>query len=109
MALWKIEVNIWTLLLALVVADFSYYCMHRLEHKIRFLWAIHSVHHSSTEFDLTAGLRLAWLESLFEWIFFVPMVLMGFDLVQVTVSIVAVVAYQTWIHTEHIGKLGWHS
>lgn len=106
-ALWQIEVNIWTWMLALITADFSYYWMHRIEHKVRFLWAIHSVHHSSTEFDLTTGLRLAWLEGLFEWVFFVPMVLIGFDLVQATVGIVAVVAYQTWIHTEYIGKLGW--
>lgn len=104
---WHIPMNVWTWALAFIVADFSYYWMHRIEHKVRFLWAIHSVHHSSTEFDLTTGLRLAWLEGLFEWVFFVPMVLIGFDLVQVTVSIIAVVAYQTWIHTESIGKLGW--
>lgn len=103
---WKIPVNTWTWILAILVADFSYYWMHRIEHKVRFLWAIHSVHHSSTEFDLTTGLRLAWLEGVFEWMFFVPMVLIGFDVVQATVAIVIVVAYQTWIHTEHIGKLG---
>ncbi len=103
---WKIAVNTWTWVLAILVADFSYYWMHRIEHKVRFLWAIHSVHHSSTEFDLTTGLRLAWLEGLFEWVFFVPMVLVGFDMVQTTVAIVIVVAYQTWIHTEHIEKLG---
>jgi len=105
-SIWHIPQNIYTWVLALIVADFSYYWMHRVEHKVRFLWAIHSVHHSSKEFDLTTGLRLSWLESLFEWAFFVPMVLLGFDLVQVTVSIIAVVAYQTWIHTEYIGKLG---
>jgi sterol desaturase/sphingolipid hydroxylase (fatty acid hydroxylase superfamily) len=103
----KIPVNIWTWVMAILVADFTYYWMHRVEHKVRFFWTIHSVHHSSTEFDLTTGLRLAWLESLFEWIFFVPMILIGFDLVQATVSIIIVVAYQTWIHTEHISKLGW--
>jgi len=106
-SLWQIPVNTWTWVFAVIVADFFYYWMHRVEHKIRFLWAIHSVHHSSKEFDLTTGLRLAWLEGLFEWAFFVPMVLLGFDIVQVTVSIVSVVAYQTWVHTEYIGKLGW--
>lgn len=106
-ALWHIPTNGYTWILALIAADFSYYWMHRIEHKVRFFWAIHSVHHSSIEFDLTTGLRLAWLEGLFEWIFFIPLVLLGFDLVQVTVSIIIVVAYQTWIHTEHIGKLGW--
>lgn len=106
-AISKIPVNIWTWVLAVLVADFSYYWMHRIEHKVRFFWTIHSVHHSSTEFDLTTGLRLAWLEGLFEWVFFVPMVLIGFDMVQATVSIIIVVVYQSWIHTELIGKLGW--
>ncbi len=102
-----IPINIYTWIVTLILADFSYYWMHRIEHRVRFLWAIHSVHHSSTEFDLTTGLRLAWLESLFEWIFFIPMILLGFDMVQTLVSLLIVVAYQTWIHTEHIGKLGW--
>jgi len=105
--LWHIPINVYTWILAVMAADFSYYWMHRIEHKVRFLWAIHSVHHSSKEFDLTTGLRLAWVEGLFEWAFFVPMVLLGFDVVQVTMGIVVVVAYQTWIHTEHIGKLGY--
>jgi len=60
-ALTKIPVNIWTWVIAIIVADFSYYWMHRVEHKVRFFWTIHSVHHSSTEFDLTTALRLAWL------------------------------------------------
>ena len=106
-ALWHIPINVLTWVVAIVLADLSYYWMHRMEHKVRFLWAIHSVHHSSTEFDLTTGLRLAWAEGLFEWVFFIPMVLVGFDTVQVVVSVVAVVAYQTWIHTEYIGKLGY--
>jgi len=102
-----IPMNIWTWPIAILLADFSYYWMHRAEHRVRLFWTLHSVHHSSTEFDLTTGQRLAWLESLFEWVFFVPMILIGFDLVQVIVSLLVVVAYQAWIHTEHIGKLGW--
>ena len=102
-----IPINNWTWALAILAADFSYYWMHRIEHRVRLFWAIHSVHHSSTEFDLTTGLRLAWIESLFEWMFFVPMMLIGFDLIQTIVSILIVIAYQTWIHTKYIKKLGW--
>ncbi len=105
-AFWNIPMNAYSWVVALLVADFSYYWMHRIEHKVRFLWALHSVHHSSQEFDLTTSLRLAWFEGFIEWIFFVPMILIGFDLVQVIVAISVVIAYQTWIHTEHIGKLG---
>ncbi len=96
----------WSWVLALLLADFTYYWMHRWEHEVRILWAYHSVHHSSPEYNLTTALRLAWVEGLIEWIFFVPMILVGFDVVQTLIALAVVVAYQTWIHTEKIGKLG---
>ncbi|WP_420547011.1 sterol desaturase family protein [Curvivirga sp.] len=106
-AFFEIPVNIWSWITAIIVADFTYYWMHRFEHEIRVLWTYHSVHHSSHEFNLSTGLRLAWWESFVEWMFFIPMVLVGFDLIQVLVGVVFVVTYQGWIHTEKIGKLGW--
>ena len=95
-----------TWLLALIAADFTYYWMHRFEHEIRLFWAYHSVHHSSPEYNLTTAMRLAWIEGLFEWLFFIPMILIGFDVAQTIISLIIVVIYQTWIHTEKIGKLG---
>ena len=96
----------WSWVLAILAADFTYYWMHRFEHEVRILWAYHSVHHSSPEFNLTTALRLAWIEGLIEWIFFVPMVLLGFGVAQTVIAVIIVVTYQTWIHTEKIGKLG---
>lgn len=97
----------WSWALAILAADFSYYWMHRWEHEIRVLWAYHSVHHSSPEFNLTTAYRLAWVEGLVEWLFFLPLVVLGFDPVQALVAILVVVIYQTWIHTQKIGRLGW--
>ncbi|TQV75803.1 sterol desaturase family protein [Denitrobaculum tricleocarpae] len=104
---YRLPVNAWSWIAALLLADFTYYWMHRFEHEIRALWAYHSVHHSSPEFNLTTAFRLAWVEGLVEWVFFLPMILLGFDLVQTLVAILVVVAYQTWIHTQKIGRLGW--
>lgn len=104
---YQLPVNPWTWVAAVLLADFTYYWMHRFEHEIRVLWAYHSVHHSSPEFNLTTAFRLAWVEGLIEWIFFVPMLLLGFDLLQTLMAIFIVVAYQTWIHTQKIGRLGW--
>ncbi len=103
----QIPITWWSMILAVVVADFTYYWMHRIEHEVRILWSFHSVHHSSPEFNFTTAMRLAWIEGLVEWVFFIPMVLIGFDLVQTTVAIIIVVVYQNWIHTQKIGKLGW--
>jgi len=103
---WRLPVTGWSFLLALLAADFTYYWMHRWEHEIRILWAYHSVHHSSPEFNLSTSLRLGWVEGLIEWIFFVPMILLGFGAAQTIVALLVVVVYQTWIHTERVGKLG---
>ena len=104
---WTLPVTWWSWVLALILADLTYYWMHRIEHEIRLFWAYHSVHHSSPEYNLTTSMRLCWVEGLFEWLFFIPMILLGFDVIQIIAAITIVVVYQTWIHTEKVGKLGW--
>ena len=97
----------WSWVLAVFAADLSYYWMHRIEHESRFFWAYHSVHHSSPEYNLTTSLRLSWVEGIFEWVFFVPMILIGFSPIQTLVALIIIVQYQTWIHTEKIGRMAW--
>lgn len=104
---YTIPMSIWTWILAVVVADFSYYWMHRIEHEHRILWAGHSVHHSSEDYNLTIAFRLSIVEGLYNWIFLVPMVLVGFSPFMTIASLILVLQYQTWIHTEKVTKLGW--
>ncbi|WP_299482902.1 sterol desaturase family protein [uncultured Roseibium sp.] len=106
LAVATIPLSWWSWLLAVLLADLTYYWMHRCEHRVRLLWTYHSVHHSSPEFNFSTALRLAWIEALFTWIFFVPMVVLGFDPAQVIAALAVVIAYQSWIHTEKLGKLG---
>lgn len=103
----SISMNTYTWLLAFLVADFTYYWMHRLEHEHRILWASHSVHHSSEDYNLTISMRLSIVEGMFEWVFLIPMILIGFSPFQAIIGLVLVAQFQTWIHTEYIGKLGW--
>ena len=42
---------------AAVLWDFCYYWFHRLHHEVRFLWAGHINHHSSTHYNLSTALR----------------------------------------------------
>jgi|TARA_B110000908_G_scaffold139702_1_gene166497 sterol desaturase/sphingolipid hydroxylase (fatty acid hydroxylase superfamily) len=97
----------WTWLLTFLAADFTYYWMHRLEHEHRILWASHSVHHSSKDYNLTVGFRLSVVEGLFEWAFLIPMILIGFTPFQAIVGLLLVAQYQHWVHTERVTKLGW--
>lgn len=103
----QIPANWWTWILAIFAADFTYYWMHRIEHEIRFLWGNHSVHHSSEDYNLTVSMRLSIVEPMIEWVFLIPMILIGFSPFQALVSLIFVAQFQTWIHTEKIGKLGW--
>ena len=104
--LMPISVNIGTLILAVIVADFIYYWEHRTEHQIRFFWAYHNVHHSSMDYNYTVASRLSWIESCVLWIFYIPMALLGFDPLLILLAVQINTAYQTWIHTQKIGKLG---
>ena len=105
-SLFSIPENIWTLILTVIVADFIYYWEHRTEHQIRFFWAYHNVHHSSTDYNYTVASRLSWVESCFLWMFYIPMALLGFNPLLIFLGVQISAAYQTWIHTQKIGKLG---
>ncbi len=87
--------------------DFFYYWNHRKGHEINLLWAAHSVHHQSEEYNLTTALRQTSTGFLFSWVFFVPMAILGTPPhIFLTVSLINLL-YQYWVHTRHIPKLGW--
>jgi alkylglycerol monooxygenase len=94
-------------LAALVLYDLCYYWLHRLGHESAVLWAAHVVHHQSQHYNLSTALRQTSSGFLLGWVFYLPMALLG-----VPPEVFAVVAlidllYQFWVHTEHIGRLGW--
>ncbi len=102
----QIPVNIWTFAFVFVAVDFIYYWRHRVEHMIPLLWAEHSVHHSSHEFNFSTALRLPWVTPLFGWIVFVPLIIIGFPPLAVFVALQINLLFQYFIHSDEIGKLG---
>ncbi|MCI5047223.1 MAG: sterol desaturase family protein [Aquisalinus sp.] len=103
---WTLPINIWTILLAILVCDFVYYWEHRFAHEWRVFWTQHAVHHSSRYFNAAVAIRFGPFEGLLSAIFHLPLVFLGFPPSLVFMGILTVLAYQTWIHTELIGKLG---
>ncbi|MEK8081523.1 sterol desaturase family protein [Pseudomonas sp. XK-1] len=98
---------LWVWLLAFVFYDFCYYWNHRLGHERNVLWAAHSVHHQSEDYNLSTALRQTSTGFIFGWIFYLPMALAGVPpLVFLTVAALNLL-YQFWVHTRHIPKLGW--
>jgi sterol desaturase/sphingolipid hydroxylase (fatty acid hydroxylase superfamily) len=104
----SIETTWATALICLLLADFTYYWDHRMGHEVNGLWSLyHSVHHSSPVFDQSTAFRISFVDQFVVPVFYVPLVIAGFDPLLVAASQLVVVAYQSWIHTEMVGKLGW--
>jgi sterol desaturase/sphingolipid hydroxylase (fatty acid hydroxylase superfamily) len=97
----------WALPALFLGQEFCYYWMHRADHRIRWLWATHAVHHSSNEFVLANAYRLGWTTQISGTaLFMAPLVLLGFSPQAVLAMLGANLLYQFWIHTELIGRLG---
>ena len=95
-----------TWVIAFLLYDLSYYWMHRMHHEIKILWATHSVHHHGEDYNLATALRQTSTGWLWKWIFYMPMIILGVPgEVFITVAGINLV-YQFWVHTEHIGHLG---
>jgi alkylglycerol monooxygenase len=97
----------WAWLSALVIYDFFYYWKHRANHEVRIMWAGHITHHNSEFFNLSTALRQSSTTFLFDWIFYLPMAVVGVP-PEMFVGVALIdLLYQYWVHTELIGKLGW--
>ena len=100
--------SLWVWIGAFVLYDFCYYWLHRCGHERNILWAAHSVHHQSEDYNLSTALRQTSTGFLLSWIFYLPLAVLGVPLV-VFVTVAALnLLYQFWVHTRHIGKLGWY-
>ncbi len=97
----------WVWAFALLAYDFCYYWQHRVSHESALFWAAHVVHHQSQEFNLSTALRQTGTGALLGWIFYVPMAIAGVPPTLFAVVALVDLLYQYWIHTEHVGRLGW--
>lgn len=94
-------------LLVLLAWDFLYYWNHRLGHTVNLLWAAHVVHHQSEDYNLSTALRQTSTGFLLSWIFYVPLLIVGIPAHVVAMAAAIDLIYQFWVHTRHVGSLGW--
>jgi sterol desaturase/sphingolipid hydroxylase (fatty acid hydroxylase superfamily) len=52
------------LLVYALAMDFGEYMFHRAQHKLPFLWSMHSLHHSDAEFNVSTTNRHFWLDAV---------------------------------------------
>lgn len=100
-----LESNVLIWMVAFVAYDFLYYWAHRMSHQVNLFWGGHSVHHQSEEYNLSVALRQSSTQTIWTFLFYTPMALLGLDpIILVSVSGFNLL-YQFWIHTESIQKL----
>jgi sterol desaturase/sphingolipid hydroxylase (fatty acid hydroxylase superfamily) len=87
--------------------EFGYYWFHRCSHRIRWMWATHSIHHSPNELNLSAAYRTGITGKISGVeLFFVPLLWLGFSPQAVFGTLALNLLYQFWLHTDWIPKLG---
>lgn len=105
---WSIPTSAGTAIVCLLLADLTYYVEHRLAHRVNLLWsAYHSVHHSGGHYDPSIAFRVSFVDFFFSPLIYLPLVWVGFEPLLVLGCLAFILAYQTWIHTELIGRLAW--
>jgi sterol desaturase/sphingolipid hydroxylase (fatty acid hydroxylase superfamily) len=106
LAPFKMPHNAWVFILTFFTADFIYYWFHRTSHAWMPLWAFHMVHHSAMHMNLTASYRLNWFSAIISPLFFIPAALLGMPADFIVISYALNLAYQFFLHTEAVGKIG---
>lgn len=104
--LFDLELTWLTAVLTFVAVDFSYYWQHRASHRIRWFWAAHVVHHSSERMNFSTAMRQN-ATNIFNgnWVFYLPLALLGLNPVWIGVAYALNLVYQFFIHTTVVGRL----
>jgi sterol desaturase/sphingolipid hydroxylase (fatty acid hydroxylase superfamily) len=98
----------WSYVLLFFSLEFAYYWHHRASHEVRWFWATHNVHHSPQKMYLSGAVRLGWTGQISgAFLFYAPLVWLGFHPLAVIGMLLLNLVYQFWLHTELIGSLGW--
>ncbi len=97
----------WTWVILFFVDDLVYYVFHRVSHESRLFWNFHVVHHSSEHYNLSVAVRQSWFSGVLHWIFYAPIMLLGFAPWMFALMHGFNLIYQFWIHTKFIKTMGW--
>ncbi len=95
----------WVWVLCFFADDLTFYWFHRWGHEVRFLWASHSVHHSSKTFNLSANFRQSWTSNIIGGNLWIWMAFVGISPASILFMKSINALYQFLLHTEAVRKL----
>jgi len=93
----------WVVLL--FAEDLLFWLEHYVDHSSRLFWAVHVTHHSSPEYNLTTGFRSSVLMPVYKYLYFIPLMLVGFNPMDAIFMYSATQIYGILVHTQFIKKL----
>jgi 3-mercaptopyruvate sulfurtransferase SseA/sterol desaturase/sphingolipid hydroxylase (fatty acid hydroxylase superfamily) len=107
------EVQFWPIWAHLVVGffvrDYVQWWIHRLLHRVPFLWKFHKVHHSVEQMGFAAHLRYHWMENVvYRTLEYIPLALIGIGLGDFFIIHIFTLAVGHWNHSNinvNIGPL----
>nr|WP_256260958.1 sterol desaturase family protein [Shewanella sp. NIFS-20-20] len=106
--LFDITMGVSSFLALMLAQDFCYYWFHRASHRVRWWWAAHSTHHSSESMNFSTAFRQSLMYPFAGmWLFWVPLVIIGFPPKWVVFSVLLNLGLQFIIHTQWIKNFGW--
>ncbi len=89
---------------AFVITDFIQWNVHRMLHRVPWMWEFHKVHHSVKEMGFAAHLRFHWMETvIYKTIQYIPLAMIGFGIDDFFIIHIIAVAVG---HLNH-ANLGW--
>ncbi|WP_028763943.1 sterol desaturase family protein [Shewanella colwelliana] len=105
--LFDIDMGVASFLALIVAQDFCYYWFHRASHRVRWMWAAHVAHHSSENMNFSTAFRQSLMYPLAGmWLFWLPLVVIGFDPNWVVFVVLLNLGLQFFVHTQAVKTLG---
>lgn len=99
----------WLQLLSLfVLRDFVHWNVHRLLHRVDWLWQFHKVHHSVVEMGFAAHLRYHWMETcVYRTLEYVPLALLGYGIDDFIIVHLLALLIGHLNHANFVLPMGW--
>ncbi len=96
------SISLINIILALLLVDFAYYLFHLLHHRFIFFWTFHHVHHGDNKLNLSTAYRISWVEQIYEFLFFLPLVVIGIHPLLILISFYILCLWQFICHSQYI-------
>lgn len=90
------------------LTDLVQYWVHRMFHRVPFLWHFHAIHHSARTLDWLAGSRMHFIEIVcLRGLTVIPMYVLGFEQSVIYTYLIVVYIYSTYIHSNLKFDIEW--